>query len=147
MGADTVIWRRELILFYFLALIHRWLDDRHKASQALYSLQQRHKRGKRLRWALRIQVKFISEATAAITYCFLGSHGANYIPAITAENKRLRYVLRLMDTSGQANRSYYWFFSILDNIWHISMTADATRRKSSEQPLPTILSFICSRTK
>ena len=38
-------------------------------------------------------------------YCFLGSHGANYITAITAKNKRLRDVLSLIDPSGQANRS------------------------------------------
>ena len=38
-------------------------------------------------------------------YCFLGSHGANYIPAVIAKNKRLEDVLSLMDPSGQANRN------------------------------------------
>jgi len=43
-------------------------------------------------------------------YCFLGSHGANYIPAITAKNKRLRDVLSLMDPSGQAIGALLMFF-------------------------------------
>jgi len=38
-------------------------------------------------------------------YCVLGSHGANYIPAITAKNERLRNVLSLIDPSGRANQS------------------------------------------
>lgn len=42
--------------------------------------------------SLQIQAKIISEATAADIYCFLGSHGANYIPTITAKDKRLRDV-------------------------------------------------------
>ena len=69
------------------------LNDRHNASQALYSLWKRHRRRNRLRWALRIQVKFISEATVANISCFLGIPDANYAHAITAKNKRVRDVL------------------------------------------------------